>query len=54
MIITPDINQIKQATNILTNNHVLVKIMSNKILIINNPSNVDINKVLTKEFIRIK
>ena len=54
MIITPDINQIKQATNILTNNHVLIKIINNKILIINNPSNVDIYKVLIKEFIRIK
>ena len=54
MIIQPDINQIQQATNILTNNHVLIKIINHKILILNNPSNVDINKVLTKEFIRLK
>jgi len=54
MLIQPDLNQIQSATNILTNNYVGIKIFNNKIIILNNPSNVDIIKVLTKEFIRLK
>ncbi len=54
MIIQPDINQVQAATNILTNNYVNVKIFNDKIIILNNPDNLDIIKILTKEFIRLK
>ncbi len=54
MIITTDLNQIQSATNILTNTHVGIMIFNNKIIILNNPSNVDIIKILAKQFIRLK
>lgn len=46
--------QIKQTTNLLTNNYINIKFLNNKLNIINNPSNIDISKLLTKNFITFK
>ena len=46
--------QIKQTTNLLTNNYINIKFLNNKLNIISNPSNIDISKVLTKNFITFK
>jgi hypothetical protein len=46
--------QIKQTTNLLTNKHINIKFNNNKLLIISNPSNIDISKLLTKNYITFK
>jgi len=46
--------QIKQTTNLLTNNYINIKFLNNKLNIISNPSNIDISKLLTKNFITFK
>ena len=46
--------QIKLTTNLLTNNHINIKFINNKLLIINNPSNINISKLLTKNNITYK
>jgi hypothetical protein len=46
--------QIKQSTNLLTNNHINIITINNKLKIINNPSNIDIPKLLTKNYITFK
>ncbi len=43
--------QIKLTTNLLTNNHINIKILNNKILILNNPFNTNIIKLLNKYYI---
>ena len=46
--------QIKQTTNLLTNNYINIKFINNKLIIQNNPSNINIPKLLTKNFITFK
>ena len=46
--------QIKLATNLLTNKHINIKTLNNKLLIISNPSNLDISKLLTQNYITFK
>jgi hypothetical protein len=46
--------QIKLTTNLLTNNYINIKFISNKLFIINNPSNINITKLLTKNNITFK
>ena len=46
--------QIKLTTNLLTNNHINIKIINNKIQIINNPFNINILKLLTRNYINFK
>ena len=46
--------QIKQTTNLLTNNYINIKFINNKLIIQNNPSNINISKLLTKNFITFK
>ena len=46
--------QIKLTTNLLTNNYINIKFINNKLLIINNPSNINISKLLTKNNITYK
>ena len=46
--------QINIATNLLTNNHINIKIINNKIIIINNPFNINILKLLTRNYINFK
>ena len=46
--------QTKQTTNLLTNNYINIKFINNKLIIIKNPSNIDITKLLTKNFITYK
>ena len=46
--------QIKKTTNLLTNNYINIKFLNNKLNIINNPSNIDIPKLLNKNFITFK
>ena len=46
--------QIKQTTNLLTNNYINIKFINNKLIIKNNPSNINITKLLTKSFITFK
>ena len=43
--------QIKLTTNLLTNNHINIKIINNKIFILNNPFNINIIKLLDKHYI---
>ena len=51
MILQLNKYQIKLTTNLLTNNHCNIKIINNKILILNNPFNININKLLNKHYI---
>lgn len=46
--------QIKITTNLLTNNYINIKFISNKLFIINNPSNINITKLLNKNNITYK
>ena len=46
--------QTKITTNLLTNNYINIKLINNKLIIIKNPSNIDITKLLTKNFITFK
>ena len=46
--------QIKKTTNLLTNNYISLQFINNKLIILNNPSNIDIPKLLTKNFITYK
>jgi len=46
--------QIKQTTNLLTNNYISLQFINNKLIILNNNSNIDIPKLLTKNFITYK
>ena len=40
--------QTKLTTNLLTNNYINIKFINNKLIIIKNPSNINITKLLTK------
>ena len=51
MIIQLNKYQIKLTTNLLTNNHINIKIINNKILILNNHYNINIIKLLNKHYI---
>ena len=51
MIIQLNKYQIKLTTNLLTNNHINIKIINNKILILNNYYNINIIKLLNKHYI---
>ncbi len=51
MIIKLNKYQIKLTTNLLTNNHINIKILNNKIIILNNPFNINIIKLLNKHYI---
>jgi len=51
MIIQLNKYQIKLTTNLLTNNHINIKIINNKILILNNYFNINIIKLLNKHYI---
>ncbi len=51
MIIKSNTYQIKLITNLLTNNHINIKIINNKILILNNYFNINITKLLNKHYI---
>ena len=46
--------QIKLTTNLLKNIFINFKFLNNKLLIINNPSNINISKLLTKNNITYK
>ena len=46
--------QIKLTTNLLTNNHINIKIINNKILILKNPFNINIIKLLNRNYINFK
>ena len=46
--------QIKLTTNLLTNNHINVRFINNKLLIISNPSDIDISKLLENNYITFK
>ncbi len=46
--------QIKQTINLLTNNFISLQTINNKLIILNNNSNIDIPKLLTKNFITYK
>ena len=46
--------QIQQTTKILTNNYISLQFINNKLIILNNPSNIDIPKLLTKNNITYK
>jgi len=54
MIIQLNKFQIKLTTNLLTNNHINIKIINNKILILNNHFNINITKLLNSNFINFK
>ena len=51
MIIKLNKYQIKLTTNLLTNNHINIKILNNKIIILNNPFDINITKLLNKHYI---
>jgi len=46
--------QTKQTTNLLTNKQINIKFINNKLIIISNPSNINITKLLTTNFIIFK
>ena len=46
--------QIKLTTNLLTNNHINVKFINNKLFIISNPSDIDISNLLENNYITFK
>ena len=46
--------QIQQTTKILTNNYISLQFINNKLFILHNPSNININKLLTKNNITYK
>lgn len=46
--------QIKLTTNLLTNNHINIKFINNKLIIITNPFNININNLLNKHYIKYK
>ena len=46
--------QIKLTTNLLTNNHINIKIINNKILILKNPFDINIIKLLNRNYINFK
>lgn len=46
--------QIKLTTNLLTNNHIHIKIINNKIIILNNYYNINITKLLNRNYIQYK
>ena len=54
MILKPYKYQIRLTTNLLTNNHINIKIINNKILILKNPFNIDIIKLLNRNYINFK
>ena len=54
MILQLNTYQIKLTTNLLTNNHINIKILNNKLFILNNPFNINIIKLLNKHFIVFK
>ena len=48
-------NQIKLTTNLLTNNFISIKFINkNQLIILNNPSNIKIFKLLQKNYITYK
>ena len=46
--------QIKLTTNLLTNRHINVKFLNNKLFIISNPSDIDISNLLENNYITFK
>ena len=46
--------QIQLTTKILTNNYISLQFINNKLFILHNPSNININKLLTKNNITYK
>jgi len=46
--------QIQLTTKILTNNYISLQFINNKLIILHNPSNININKLLTKNNITYK
>ena len=46
--------QIKLTTNLLTNRHINVKFINNKLFIISNPSDIDISNLLENNYITFK
>ena len=44
--------QIKQTTNLLTNNYINIKFINNKLIIQNNPSNINILPILGDIFLK--
>ena len=46
--------QIQLSTKILTNNYISLQFINNKLIILNNPSNIDVPKLLTKNNITYK
>jgi len=46
--------QIKKTYNLLTNNYISLTFINNKLIILNNPSNIDINKLLKQNYITFK
>ncbi len=47
-------NQIQLTTKLLTNKHINIQFIKNKLIIKLNPSNIDITKLLTKNNITFK
>ena len=46
--------QIQLTTNLLTNNYISLQFINNKLIILNNKQNINIPKLLTKNFITYK
>lgn len=49
-----DRNQVQITNQILTNKHVRFQFVNNKLIILSNPSNIDIERVLELKFIVFK
>jgi len=47
-------NQIKLTTNLLTNKQINIQFLNNKLIIKSNPSDIDIIKLLKKNYITFK
>ncbi len=47
-------NQIKLTTNLLTNKHINIQFLNNKLIIKSNPSNTNIQKLLDRNYITYK
>lgn len=46
--------QIKLTTNLLTNNHIAIHFINNKLIVKSNPSDIDIIKLLKQNYITYK
>ena len=54
MLLQLDKYQIQLTTNLLTNHHCNIKILNNKIYILNNPFNINIEKLLKRNYVKYK